>query len=367
MTQPFALNLPLNGVSFGQTSVAILREVFKRGLTPSVFPIGTVDIATQKPDADFNAKLQSAINSAQQRHSRQHTAIKLWHVAGSLETVSARDSRLITFQETGQLTPMEINVLRQQQRVYVTNRYAQSFFKLYGVEAEWLPLGFDAHNFASLPKRPGIEGVTSWLLPSKAEFRKHTYRQLALWAKRYGRDPKHRLNLSISNGFLSPQDQQNLILRALDGKTIGPNGHYWNINPLDFAATNADYNAVLQSSEIVLCCSGAEGFGLPEFHSTALGAWPVALKAHAYLDYFTDENACLVTPNGMEPIYDGIFFHQGQPVNQGNRYTFADDDFYAACTKAEERVKTLGLNVRGIELQKQTYIQTVDILLRDLV
>ena len=55
-------------------------------------------------------------------------------MAGSLETVSARDSRLITFQETGQLTPMEINVLRQQQRVYVTNRYAQSFFKLYGVE-----------------------------------------------------------------------------------------------------------------------------------------------------------------------------------------------------------------------------------------
>ncbi len=366
MTQPFALNCPYNSVSFGQTAAAITREVFRRGLSPSIFPIGNVDLATQKPDADFNTKLQNGINSAQQRHSRQHTSIRLWHIAGSLESVSARDSRLITFQETGQLTPLEINVLRQQQRVYVTNRYAQTFFRQYGIEAEWLPLGFDSHNFAPLPKRPGIDGVTSWLMVGKAEFRKHTYRQLALWAKRYGRDPKHRLNLSISNGFLSPQDQQGLIQRALDGKTIGPNGHYWNINPLDFTASNADYNAVLQSSEIVLCCSGAEGFGLPEFHAAALGAWPVALRAHAYLDYFTDENACFVTPNGMEPIYDGIFFHPNQPVNQGNRFTFADDDFYAACAAAEERVKSVGLNVKGMELQKQTYAQTVDILLRDL-
>lgn len=365
MTPPFALNIPCNAVSFGQTSIAILREMFKRGLTPSVFPIGPVDIGTQKPDEGFNAKLQSAINSAQQRHSRQHTAFRLWHVSGSLESVSARDSRLITFQETGSLTPLEINVLRQQQKVYVTNRYAQTFFKLYGVEAEWLPLGFDTHNFAPLAKRPGIEGVTSWLLASKAEYRKHTYRQLALWAKRYGRDKNHRLNLSISNPFLSPQDQQSLILRALDGKTIGPNGHYWNINPLEFAPTNADYNAVLQSSEIVLCCSGAEGFGLPEFHATALGAWPVALKAHAYLDYFTDENACFVPPNGMEPIYDGIFFHPNQPINQGNRFTFGDDDFYAGCDKALEKAKT-GLNTKGVDLQKQTYAQTVDILLKDL-
>jgi hypothetical protein len=365
MTQPFALNVPLGSVSFGQTSVAILRELFKRGLSPSVFPIGPVDLSTQKADPDFNAKLQQAINSAQQRHSRQHTSFRLWHIPGSLETVSARDSRLITFQETGQLTSMEINILRQQQKVYVTNRYAQTFFKLYGVEAEYLPLGFDAHNFGVLAQRPRIEGVTSWLLTSKLESRKWTLRQLALWCKRYGRDKNHRLNLSIHNPFLRPEDQQAMIHQALKGKTIGPNGFYWNVNPLGFAPTNADYNAVLQSSEIVLCCSGSEGFGLPEFHATALGAWPVALKAHAYLDYFTDENACWVQPNGMEPIYDGIFFHQGQPVNQGNRFTFADEDFYAACAAAEERAKT-GLNVKGLELQKQTYAQTVDILLKDL-
>ncbi len=366
MTQPFALNFPLNGVSFGQTSVAILREIFKRGLSPSVFPIGPVDLSTQKPDADFNAKLQGAINAAQQRHSRQHTAFRLWHIPGSMETVSARDSRLITFQECGTLTPLEINVLRNQQKVYVTNRYAQTFFKMYGIDAEWLPLGFDAHNFHMLEKRPSIEGVTSWLISGKAEARKSTYRQLALWCKRYGRDKNHRLNLSIANPFLSPQDQQNLILRALEGKTIGPNGYYWNVNQLDFSPTNAEFNTVLQSSEIALCCSTSEGFGLPEFHAAAMGAWPVVLDAHAFKDHFTTENAILVPPNGMEPIYDGIFFRQGEVTNQGNRFCFSDEDFYKGCEEAERRVKTIGLNQEGLKLQNQTYAQTVDNLLKGI-
>lgn len=366
MTQPFALNFALNGVSFGATSIALLREMYKRGLQPPLFPIGPVDLAAQKPDPDFNAKVQSSINSAQQRHSRQHTAFKLWHIADGLQTYSAKDSRLITFQETGQLTPMELNILRQQQRVYVTNRYAQTFFKLYGVEAEWMPLGFDAHNFSALPVRPRIEGVTSWMLLGKMEDRKHTRRQLALWCKRYGGNKAHRLNLSITNPFLRPEDQQALIQQALEGKTIGPNGYYWNVNPLPFVPTNAEYNAVLQSAEIVLACSGSEGFGLPEFHAAALGAWPVVLDAHAYKDHFTNDNAVLVSPSGMEPIADGIFFHNGAPINVGNKFCFTDEAFYAGCEEAERRLKTLGLNEKGKLLQNQTYAGAVDVLLKDL-
>lgn len=358
----FAFNAPINSVSFGQVSVAILRELHKRGEHPCVFPIGPVDLGTQVPDQAFNQWLNACIVSAQQRYSRQQKAYKLWHIPGSLESYSATDSRLLTFQETGQLTSTELNILRQQQKVYVTNRYAQTFFKQFGVEATYVPLGFDPHNFRVLEKRPSVEGVTSWLLTSKAEHRKHTYRQLGLWAKRYGRDPKHRLNLAVSNGFLSPQDQQALLLKALEGRTYGSGGYYCNINVLDFCPTNAEYNSVLQSSEIVLCCSGSEGFGLPEYHATAMGAWPVALRAHAYLDYFTDENAVLVNPNGMTPVYDGIFFREGQPTSQGNIYTFDENDWYAACERAQA-LAAQGINVKGLLLQQQTYAATVDALL----
>lgn len=364
MTQ-LAFNAPLHSLSFGQVSIAILREIHKRGLTPAVFPIANdprnpIDLSAQRPDAAFTSWLSGCVNGAQARHSRAHPTLRLWHIADSLVSLSSKGNDLITFQETGQLTSLETHILHQQRRVYVTNRYAQSFFSMCGVEAVHVPLGFDAFNFSVLPTRPRIEGVTSWLLCSKAEKRKHTYRQLGLWAKRYGNRKEHKLNLVISNPFLKPEDQNALIAQALEGKA------YWNINPIQWQATNAEYNAVLQSSEIVLCCSGSEGFGLPEYHAAALGAWPVALKAHAYLDYFTEENAVLVKPNGMQPIYDGIFFTEGQPINQGATYTFSDEAFYQGCEEAERRAKG-GLNTAGLALQKQTYEQTVDVLLSHLL
>ena len=356
----FSLEVPVNNVSFGNVSIAILRELQKRDLNPPVFPIGPVDLSSQKGDPYFAQWLNGCVNTAQQKHNRKNRAVRLWHIANSLQSYSNHGNDLVTFQETGQLTPLETHILNQQRKVYVTNRYAQSFFKMCGVEAVHLPLGFDSFNFHTLEKRPTIPGVTSWLLLGKAEARKHTYRQLALWAKKYGNQKEHKLNLSITNPFLKSEDQNGLIAQALGGK------QYWNLNFLQWSPTNVEYNTTLQSSDIVLCCSGTEGFGLPEYHAAALGAWPVALKAHAYLDYFTDENAVLVKPNGMEPIVDNIFFHANALTNTGNRFTFSDEDFYAGCAEAERRVKELGVNRIGMELQKTTYAQTVDILLKEI-
>lgn len=356
----FAFDIPLNNLSFGATSVAILRECFKRGLHPNVFPLnGVVDIGAQKPDDKFNAWLGNCIGKSQKDHSRKQTSYKLWHINGSLTSYSQTDNRLITFYEANDPTPTEINILRNQSRVYVTNRYTQGVFRNFGIEAEHLPLGFDSHNFGILEKRPGVEGVMTTLLLAKLEHRKHTLKQLALWAKRYGNKKEYRLNCAIVNPFMKPEHQQQLIVQALEGK------QYWNINFLPFMGTNAEYNQFLQSGQIVLACSGAEGFGLGEFHAAAMGAWPVTLKAHAYLDHFTDENAIWIKPNGMTPIYDGIHFAPGQPFNQGSVFTWADEDWYAAMEEAEKRARA-GLNTAGLKLQSQTFAQTVDILLKEL-
>jgi hypothetical protein len=228
------------------------------------------------------------------------------------------------------------------------------------VNAEYVPLGFDSFNFAPLEKRGTIDGVISFLLAGKAEKRKSHYQVLAAWAKRYGNNKAYRLNCAIHNPFLKPEDQSALIAQALEGK------QYWNINFLPFAATNAEYNSVLQSSEIVLCMSGGEGRDLPCFHATALGAWPVAMRAHAYLDYLNDDNAVLVNPNGKQSAIDGIFFHPNQPFNTGNLFTWSEDEFISACEAAEQRVKSLGLNKNGMLLQQQTYAATFDALAKDL-
>ncbi len=361
MNKEFTAKLAINNLSFGSTSIAIIREMFSRGIIPYIFPIGGgCDLSAQKPDEKFNQILQASVNSAPTRTSRKMPSLALWHtVPDSLSSYSSTNSQLITFYEGSSPTNMELNVLKNQDKVYVTNRYTQSTFKNFGIDSIYLPLGFDSHNFNVLEKRPKIDGVTSFLLAGKAEKRKHTYKLLNLWSKKYGNKKEYKLNCCITNGFLKPEHQNQLIGQALEGKA------FWNINFIPFSPTNAEYNQVLQSSEIVLAMSGSEGWGLPEAHATALGAWPVALKAHSYLDSLDNSDAIWVNPNGMEPIYDGIFFQQGGPTNQGNIFTFNPEEFYAACDTAINKAKN-GINTKGLDLQKRTYKETVDILLQNL-
>ena len=55
----FTLNLPLNGVSFGQVSVALLREFYKRQLSPLIIPISGVDLSSQEISGDFRMWIES--------------------------------------------------------------------------------------------------------------------------------------------------------------------------------------------------------------------------------------------------------------------------------------------------------------------
>lgn len=364
MPSPYALHLVYNALSFGSVSFAVTREFFARNELPPIFPMfgQAPDDAAQVPDPMFRQRLDGCLAMGQQRWARGGNALKLWHINGALESYSAAGNHLLTFHELDQLTPTEVNILKQQAKVYVTSTFSQSVFAQYGIQSTYLPIGFDAHNFRSLEKRPSIDGVTQFLLPGKAEKRKGTYQVLRAWAKRYGNNAKYRLNCAIHNPFLDANRANAMIGEALEGQ------HYWNIQFLPWSPDNATYNVTLQSSQIVLSMSGGEGRDLPCFHATALGAVPVALRAHAYLDYLNDENAVLVTPNGKRPAADGVHFAASGPFNIGNFYSFDDEAFIAGCEEAERRVERQNGkgNEVGLALQKVTYAQAVDILLRDL-
>lgn len=361
------LNLAINSLSFGNVSVGILREFFARGLTPSVHLIGGVDLSTQSNlSPEFHSWLQHCIGTAEQKASRNTPCVRLWHIQSSLQSY-AKDSRLITFHEVDGLTPLETNVLKNQDKVYVTSNYTKRVFSDYGIDSTYLPLGFDSANFHKLAKSPKIKGEISFLVAGKFEAsRKRHAKVINTWAKKFGNKPGFKLNLSVHNPFLgqNPQEAmkntQALVHQALEGKS------YSNINYIPYSDTNAQYNAVLQSSDVYLAMSGGEGRDLPAYHAAALGAHVVALKAHAYLDYFNDSNAVFVNPSSKVPAYDGIFFHQGAPVNQGNIFSWEDDEFATALDTVVQRVK-IGENTEGLKLQRLGYKDTVDVLLKDCV
>ena len=96
----FSLHLPINSVSFGQVSVALLREFHARGLQPSIFPISDqYDLSAQENiTEDFQKWIQSCLNNRFNEHCRQNPVFKLWHLNGSLDSFSEKQV-LLTFHE----------------------------------------------------------------------------------------------------------------------------------------------------------------------------------------------------------------------------------------------------------------------------
>ena len=355
-----SFNLPLNSTSLGQVSFALLREIFSRKLEILLFPIGQVDIGTQKQDPNFVEWIQNSINRAPIEHDRKKPIFKLWHLNGSLESFSDKQV-LLSFYEVDSPTKVELNIVKNNALLLLSSSYAVSIFKNAGANnVDYIHLGFDDIHFKNVePKqKTGIQfGLFGKLEPQ----RKRHLKTLALWAKKYGNNPNYTLNCAIFNHFLDAKVQSQIISQALNGQK------YFNINFLNYLPSNEMYNDLLNNIDIVLAMSGGEGWGLPEFQCTALGKHCVGLNAHAYKDWMNQDNAILVEPTSKIPVYDNMFFKEGQPFNQGNIFDWTEENFFQALDKVEERFKQNPVNKAGLELQKNfTYSKMVDQILNIL-
>ena len=351
----FALHLPLNGVSFGQVSVALLREFHERGAQPCLFTIGNSDLTAQDTSKDFNKWLESCIQKAYSSHSRNTPIFKLWHLNQDSLTSFSKEQNLFSFYELDEPTEFEINIARNQQNLIFSSNYSKSIFEANGLEnCKYVPLGFDKHNF-SIKDQTYLEGRVVFNVTGKLEKRKHHRKIIQSWLKKYGNNKDYVLQCAIANPFLKEENFKSIISDILGGKS------YFNVNFLGIMQKNVLYNDFLNSGNIILGMSGGEGWGLPEFQSVALGKHSVILNATAYKEWATSDNSVLVEPNGKEEVYDGMFFKKGAPFNQGNIYSFDEDAFIDGCEKAVERYKASPVNTEGVKLQEEfTYSKTVD-------
>jgi glycosyltransferase involved in cell wall biosynthesis len=355
-----AFNLPLNQTSLGQVSFSILREIYSRNLDINLFPIGEIGLSSQTEDKEFALWIQKSIVSAQKEHSRNNPIFKLWHFSGSLESFSTKQV-LLSFYEVDSPTKTEVNIIKNNTKVLLSNNYAVSLFNNIGLNnVEFLPLGFDKIHFKETVKKPK-DGIQFGLFGKLEPQRKRHVKTLQAWAKKYGNKQGYFLNCAIFNPFLDPNMQSQII-----GQALG-NEKYWNINFLGYMESNSVYNELLNHIDIVLAMSGGEGWGLPEFQSVALGKHCVGLNAHAYKDWMTEENSVLINPNGKIPVYDNIFFREGMEFNQGNIFDWNEEDFNEALDKVELKFKSNPINTAGLKLQdKFSYKLMVDKILQTL-
>lgn len=361
MKQTIVFNSVLNNLSIGQTSYNMLRALFNRDdVDVKFFPIqgAQIDLSNFPKDEDFERKLNESLNSRFDITADTPT-LKLWHTNGA-ESRTTRNQHLFTFHETDAVTPTEKSILNLQDSVFSSSSETIKNFSKAGVTAKLasIPLGFDPDL-----KRNGRDykfgSVIHWGLMGKIEKRKNTAQIIRSWLKLYGNNPVHQLSCAIVNQFIKPEQFKEIVHRITEGKM------YHNINFLPYL-NNAAVNDYLNAIDIELSgLSGGEGWNIPAFNATCMGKWVPTTNVTAHKDWATSENSLLIEPDGMQPCYDGQFFHEGAPFNQGNIYYFAPEKLEAAMKEIELRAKTL--NTAGVETGKRlTYDNTVNLILKNV-
>ena len=257
MKKELVVNVPLNGLSFGNVSLNLVREMWKRKMSISIFPIGNaVDIPTfDKLDPDFLQWLNLSIQDRLEGISGETPSLKLWHLNGSENRITEKQ-HLFTFHELNFATQVESSLAKLQSNAIFSSRASQDIFNSNGCKnTHSVKLGFD-EDFSILDKK-FYEDKVVFGLSGKFEKRKHTAKIINLWINKYGGDFKYRLHCLITNPFYKPEEMQGIIKGIIGDRDAG------NVVFYTPQANNTLMNDWLNAVDIDLSgLSGGEGWNL---------------------------------------------------------------------------------------------------------
>jgi len=353
------LDTPINNLSFGNVSVNLIRELFKREVNLSIFENGPTEMRSfDKLSEEFKAGVSNACKYKYFNLENDVPTLKLWHINESEKRIT-RNQFLFTFYELDSPTFVEKKILELQNHTFLSNPEAVELFKKGGVEnISYVPLGFDPD--LKVIEEKAVPDKIHFILMGKLEKRKRTKEIIQLWLKKYGNDKKYLLSCLITNPFIPAKDLAAMVGGIAEGK------HYNNLNYVPFLPTNTEMNNFINSADIDLTgLSGAEGWNIPSFNATALGKWSIVNNHTGHTAWANKENSLLVQPKDKIDSTDGMFFAKGLPFNQGNINTFDDDEVIAAMELGVKKAEAKEVNKKGLELQEKfTYSRTVDEILK---
>lgn len=352
------LKAPFNSLSFGNVTYNIARELYKKDVKTSIFPIGgNVDLgAFDKIDKDFSEWISDGIKSRLTSIKKDTPCLAMWHIQGSEERISKR-SFLYTFYELNNPTFTEKNLCDMHDKVIFSSSHARKCFEKVNCEnVASIPLGFDTDFYNT--GKDYLKNKIHFGIIGKWEKRKHTGSIIKTWAEKYGNNPDYQLTCCVINPFFKTEQMNQIIGQTLGGKV------YANINFLPRLKTNSEINDMMNAIDIDLSgLSGAEGWNLPSFNSTCLGKWSIVLNETSHKDWANSKNSILMESSGKESAEDGVFFKKSQSFNQGEIFNFNKDELVS---KFEEAETFKGkINKEGEKLKKEfSYEKTVESILK---
>ena len=347
----------VNALSFGNVSYNLLREMYKKQINISFFPIGenlNFDSFDKIPE-DFKNWIVSSAQNRFHTVNKDLPTFTQWHLNGSESRVS-KSQTLFTFYEVNEPTLIEKSLVDLQDNVIFSSKHAAECFQKIGcTNVHHVPIGFD-EDFEETEDEYLPDKIHFGLM-GKFENRKNTAQIIKNWAEKYGNNYKYQLSCCVNNPFFKPEQMNQILTQCLGGKSYG------NINFLPHLKTNSEVNEFLNAIDIDLTgLSGAEGWNIPAFNATALGKWSIVMNHTSHKDWANEKNSILIEPESEVEIYDQSFFQKGSPFNQGSMNKISDEKMIETFEKSESFYGKK--NTEGVKLRKEfTYEKTLNKIL----
>lgn len=295
------INCPINGTGYGITSLNITKEIYKKNIGLSLFPIGQGIEVNSEEDKKIVKQLIDNSNT----FNYNSPCLKIWHQYDLASKIGNGHYYVFPFFEVDKITDRELHHLNYADFIFVASNWGKEILLTNGVRKNIFvsPLGVD-HSIFNIPIKIRVEQPTyRFFHIGKWEHRKSHDFLIKAFNEAFEVNDNVELCMLPYNPFLNEQENAYWFNLVGQSKLKDKIKIYGRLN------TQYELANFIFQCDCGVFLSRAEGWNNEIIESMAMDKPIIATNYSAHTEYLTKENSYMVDVNEIEPANDGKWFH----------------------------------------------------------
>lgn len=294
------INCPINGTGYGITSSNITKELYKRNIDISLFPIGQ----NMEVNSDQDKKLFQELINKSNNFEYNAPCLKIWHQYDLASKVGNGKYYVFPFFEVDKLTDREKHHINYSDCVFTASKWGKKILQDNGIHKNIFvsPLGVD-HNIFNIPVKIRVqEPIYRFFHIGKWEHRKSHDFLIHAFNQAFDINDKVELWMLPHNPFLNEQENNYWFNMVGQSKLKDKIKVFGRLN------TQYDLASFIFRCDCGVFLSRAEGWNNEIVESMAMDKPIIATNYSAHTEYLTSDNSYMVNIDETEPANDGKWF-----------------------------------------------------------
>lgn len=314
----------LNSTGYGCAATNLFKKLWQQSNKVCLWPIGN---SLSVDDPSLHEPVQKALNN-RDNFDANMPSLKIWHQFDLADRYSHNINSALTFFELDKLKDREIAHINSVDVLFVASKWAKDIVDRYcDTKVVVCPMGVDRSIFYPQDIRPA-DDTYRFFTCGKIESRKGHDVLHKIFNKAFDAHDNVELHIKWQNPFLS-QEEHNKWEKMYKNTPLGPKIFFHQ------SGSQEELSKLMNQCDCGIFPTKAEGFGLSILEMIACNKPVITTNYSAPTEFCDDKNSMLVTPQNMEPAFDGVWFH-----GDGNWATIGDkeiDQFAAYMRHAYEK------------------------------